>query len=352
MDVMRSNMLVSRNVLHWLQRQSSLWPLALGSVLGLGIGAGALWGIEGLVGLAVCLVVLGTACWYASDAEPVLVGVDIASPPQEASSTTALKPAPEPEPEPPLLEPLEMVELSGGTFRMGSPDTDAEAHESEKPQHEVTVSAFAISRYPITRELYRKLSGTSPQSWQRDSDDNRLPANDVSWCEAVSFCNALSQQVGLQPCYRIEGTHVAWDTNADGYRLPTEAEWEYACRAGTTSRWFFGNDPTALDRYAWFADNSNNEVHPVGEKAPNPWGLHDMSGNVYEWCWDWYDTYRAEAVMDPLGPESGDSRVLRGGSAWDVDPRVLRSAGRVRIEPELRRAVVGFRCVRRPRRQP
>jgi formylglycine-generating enzyme len=144
--------------------------------------------------------------------------------------------APAPEPEPPLLEPLEMVELPGGTFWMGSPGTDAEAHESEKLRYEVTVSAFAIGRYPITRELYRELCDTSPESWQRDSDDKRLPANDVSWFEAVSFCNALSQQVGLQPCYCIDGRHIAWDTNADDYRLPTETEWEYACRTGTTSR--------------------------------------------------------------------------------------------------------------------
>jgi hypothetical protein len=117
-DVMRSNMLLSSNVLLWLQRQSSLWPLALGGALGLGIGAGALWGIGGLVGAAVCLVVLGTACWYARDAEPVLVGVDIASPPQEVSSATVLEPASEPVL--PLLEPLEMVELPGGTFWMGA----------------------------------------------------------------------------------------------------------------------------------------------------------------------------------------------------------------------------------------
>jgi formylglycine-generating enzyme required for sulfatase activity len=266
------------------------------------------------------------------------------------SSATALEPAPTPEPS--LLELLEMVELPGGTFWMGSPDTDAEAYESEKPRHEVTVSAFAISRYPITRELYQKLCGTSPASWQRDSDDNRLPANNVSWFDAVSFCNALSQQVGLQPCYRIDGAYVAWDTNADGYRLPTEAEWEYACRTGTTSRWFFGDDPAALDRYAWFAANANNPAQPVGEKAPNPWGLHDMSGNVYEWCWDWYDTYRAEAVIDPVGPENGDRRVLRGGSAWGGVPKNLRSARRARNEPDGRGVFIGFRCVCRPRRQP
>src|SRR5215510_14050626 len=131
---MRSTMLVSRNVLHWLQRQSALWPLALGSVLGLGIGAGALWGIGGFIGAVVCLMVLGTACWYARDAEPVLVRVDIAPTPQEASSATTLEPAPEPEP--PLVEPLEMVELPGGTFWMGSPDTDKEAYDDEKPRSE------------------------------------------------------------------------------------------------------------------------------------------------------------------------------------------------------------------------
>jgi formylglycine-generating enzyme required for sulfatase activity len=348
-DVMRSNMLLS-SVLRWLQRQSSLWPLALGSVLGLGIGAGALWGIGGLIGIAVCLVVLGTACWCARDAEPVLVGVDIASTPQEASSAPALEPAPEPEP--PLVEPLEMVELPGGTFWMGSPDTNAEAYEDEKPRHEVTVSVFAISRYLITLELYRELCSPSPASWQRDSDDKRLPANNVSWFDAVSFCNALSQQMGLQPCYRIDGTQVAWDKNADGYRLPTEAEWEYACRAGTTSRWFFGDDPTALDRYAWFATNANNTVQPVGEKTPNPWGLYDMSGNVWEWCWDWYGTYRAEVFIDPIGPENGDRCVLRGGAARVAAPRNLRSASRVGGAPLFRDADHGFRCVRRPRRQP
>jgi formylglycine-generating enzyme required for sulfatase activity len=245
-----------------------------------------------------------------------------------------------------------MVELPGVTFLMGSRDTDAEAYEDEKPRHEVTVSAFAISRCPITRELYRKLCETLREAWQRDGDDNRLPANVVSWFDAVSFCNALSQQAELQPCYRIDGAHVAWDTNADGYRLPTEAEWEYACRAGTTSRWFFGDDPTALDRYAWFASNAHNQVQPVGEKAPNPWGLYDMSGNVYEWCWDWYDTYRAEAVIDPIGPENGGSRVLRGGSALDFAPGRLRAARRGRVEPADRVGVIGFRCVRRPHRQP
>jgi formylglycine-generating enzyme required for sulfatase activity len=244
-----------------------------------------------------------------------------------------------------------MVELPGGTFWMGSPDTGAEAYENEKPQYQVTVSAFAISRYPITRKLYREICRTVPEAWKRDSDDDRLPANRVSWFEAVVFCNALSEHVGLQPCYRVDGERVEWERSADGYRLPTEAEWEYACRAGMASKWFFGDDPAALDRYAWFEANAHNKVQPVGEKAPNPWGLHDMSGNVWEWCWDWYDAYRAEAVTDPPGPENGRYRVLRGGSAWDFGPRDLRSARRLRNEPENRVVYLGFRCVRCPRRQ-
>ena len=328
-----------RHILPWLQRQSSLWPLVLGSALGLGLGAGALWGIGGFLGAGVCLVVLGMVCWFARDAEPVLVGFDTAS---ESA----------PEHVPPLVEPLDMVELSSGTFWMGSPDTDAEAYEYERPQHEVTVSAFAISRYPITRKLYRVICRTVPEAWKRDSADDRLPANSVSWFDAVVFCNALSEHVGLQPCYRVDGERVEWERSADGYRLPTEAEWEYACRAGTTSKWFFGDDPAALDRYAWFTANANNEVQPVGAKAPNPWGLHDMSGNVWEWCWDWFGDYHTEAVTDPLGPENGERRVLRGGSAWGVDPWYLRSASRNLFVPVLRIDDFGFRCVRRPRRQP
>jgi formylglycine-generating enzyme required for sulfatase activity len=180
---------------------------------------------------------------------------------------------------PPLAEPLDMVTVHGGTFRIGSSDSDTEAYENEKPQHTVTVSAFCISRYLVTRQLYREILGQAPGAWGEDTDDERFPANEVSWFEAVAFCNALSVRVGLQPCYHITGQHVEWDTSADGYRLPTEAEWEYACRAGTTSTWFFGDDPTALGRYAWFTGNSGDRVHPVGEKEANPWGLHEYLFN-------------------------------------------------------------------------
>ena len=197
----------------------------------------------------------------------------------------------------------------------------------ERPQHEVTVSAFAISPYLITRQLYREWMADTPSQWQRDEVDERLPANYVSWFDAIRYYNALSKAAGLTPCYRINGEQVAWCTSADGYRLPTEAEWEYASRAGTASKWFCGDDEAVLERYAWFAENSKSQAHPMGEKAPNPWGLYDIAGNVYEWCWDRFGNYRDRPETDPIGPDHGDGRMLRGGSAWDI-PWFLRSARR------------------------
>ncbi len=156
----------------------------------------------------------------------------------------------------------------------------------------------------------------------------------------------------MQPCYRIGGDQVEWDSATEGYRLPTEAEWEYAVRAGTTTHWFCGDEEKELQRYACYNEDWNSsDVHPVGEKLPNPWGLHDMMGNVWEWCWDWYGPYPADAAADSVGPDGGDRRVLRGGAYWNV-AWLLRSAGRNKVVTEDRYRDVGFRCVRGPRRQP
>ncbi len=170
---------------------------------------------------------------------------------------------------------------------MGSPEEDDQAYSDEKPQHAVTVSDFLIARYPVTRKHYRQVTRQRASEWRWYDVIPRLPANHVSWFDAVAFCNALSEQQGFRPCYVMEGEQVTWDQTADGYRLPTEAEWEYAARAGTGTRWFCGDEPTALGRYAWYAENSWRRLHPVGKKMPNPWGLYDIAGNVYEWCWDW-----------------------------------------------------------------
>jgi formylglycine-generating enzyme required for sulfatase activity len=204
-------------------------------------------------------------------------------------------------------------------------------------------------RYPVTRRLYNEILGEDP-GWPEGAADER-PVNNARWNDAVAFCNRLSEREGLTPCYRIAGSETAWDRQADGFRLPTEAEWEYACRAGTTSRWSWGDDPEQAEEHAWFSENSGGQPNPVGRKQPNPWGLHDVHGNVWEWCWDLFGPYPADAQEDPVGAEEGHNRVVRGGS-FAGSPRNLRSAFRGRVEPEDRSGFIGFRCVRGPRRQP
>ncbi len=275
----------------------------------------------------------------------------------------------------------ELVLIPGGEFLMGSSDVDKQAdddkpekpqYDDEKPQHRVAVSTFYMARFPVTRELYRKIRRKYPLQGE---NDDPWPATSVSWFDAVQFCNVLSERCGLQPCYWFTGEQVEWDRGVDGYRLPTEAEWEYTVRAGTTTRWFGGDDASQMARYAW---GPSTGVHPVGQKEPNAWGLYDMIGNVWEWCWDWYGPYLADAAVD--GPNSGDTRVLRGGTYWYVPwnqrslyrshshwyegwpsygyvvwssaSRVAHLAGRLRSVPKIRDGDIGFRCVRGPRRQP
>ena len=233
---------------------------------------------------------------------------------------------------------------------MGSAWYDRQADSDERPRHEVTVSAFAIAREPITQGLYRELMEGSSE-WQGDQEYGRLPVMNVGWFKAVEFCNRLSAHTGLDPCYRIEGKEVTWNREADGYRLPTEAEWEYACRAETTTRWFCGDKPDDLGEYAWYRENSGYPHPSVGKKRPNPWGLNDMAGSLWEWCWDWFGKYSKEPQTDPGGPPKGDFRVLRGG-AFGSQFRHLRSAHRFYDLPAVRRLDVGFRVVRAPGRQP
>ncbi len=232
-----------------------------------------------------------------------------------------------------------MRQLDGGEFWMGSQDDDERAYE--KPRHRVRLSPFSMMTVGVTQRLYRAVMKQEPP----DEAEADLPITGVSWFSAVRFCNALSELRGLRPCYQQTGNRWEWDRSADGFRLPTEAEREYATRAGSDTRFCFGDDEAKLGDYAWFGGNSDNVPHPVGQKQANAWDLHDLHGNVYEWCWDWYGPYSAESAIDPMGASSGDMRVLRGGSFLN-EPRVLRSADRVRVEPVYRSGNFGFRCVR------
>jgi formylglycine-generating enzyme required for sulfatase activity len=173
-----------------------------------------------------------------------------------------------------------------------------------------------------------------------------LPVEMVTWFDAVEYCNRRSQREGLTPAYAISGTGdsrtVTWNRSANGYRLPTEAEWEYACRAGTGTPYYSGN---GVDAAGWYGANSSSTTHPVGGKQANAWGLYDMHGNVYEWCWDWYGYYTSGAQTDPVGASSGSYRVIRGGS-WGDHAQNLRSAIRGYFTPTNRNSSLGFRLVR------
>ena len=242
---------------------------------------------------------------------------------------------------------IRLRRIPTGKFLMGSSkDRDPQAYDDETPQHEVRISrAFYLGVTEVTQGQYRAVTGESPSHFQ-GSDD--LPVERVSWFDAIRFCNALSDKEGLTSFYRIEGDDVSVpDWKGEGYRLPTEAEWEYAGRAGPggTGAYSFGDDAAQLGQYAWYRDNSEGKTHPVGQKAPNAWGLFDMHGNVYEWCWDGYASYEAQAAVDPIGPLRATSRVLRGGS-WYSLARLVRAAYRFRDDPSDRSSNIGFRCGR------
>ena len=233
--------------------------------------------------------------------------------------------------------------VPAGEFQMGSTEYD-----DEKPIHRVTISRpFYLGVYPVTQREYMQLIKKNPSHF---SGNDRLPVESVSWFDAVAFCNELGRKEGLKPFYTINGQSVEVpDWNGPGYRLPTEAEWEYVCRAGTTTRFSFGDNEKVLGEHAWYDQNSGKQTHPVGEKKPNPFGLFDMHGNVWEWCWDWYDArYYSDGSLciDPKGQQiGGGARVLRGG-AWNFNAFNVRSALRYGVAPAKRYRHYGFRLAR------
>lgn len=222
---------------------------------------------------------------------------------------------------------MKLVLIPAGSFQMGSPPAER-WHNPSETLHEVTISKpFYIGAYHVTQKQYEALMGNNPSSEQGANH----PVNRISWEKAVEFCQWLSEV----PEERNVGHQ---------YRLATEAEWEYACRAGSQSSFHFGEKPEDLREYAWYTFNSQGKLHAVGGKKPNTWGLYDTYGNAWEWCHDWFADLGSEAVTDPTGPEAGEGRVIRGGCNLCF-PMNLRSASRQKSDPTKGSSLIGFRVV-------
>jgi formylglycine-generating enzyme required for sulfatase activity len=235
-----------------------------------------------------------------------------------------------------------MRRLPPGVFLMGSAESEEGRFSNEK-QHEVEIkTVFAISVTEVTQGQYEQVMGSNPSVIKGDSE---RPVENVTFFDAVSYCNKLSEKEKLLPCYRIDGEEVTWmdGLRCRGYRLPTEAEWEYAARADGKTK-YAGSD--ALDDVGWWSGNVSNTTHPVGSKRGNAWGLHDFSGNVWEWVWDRYEgDYEKLPRVDPTGSESGSDRVSRGGS-WGDGAQLVRVVTRIGVDPGIRQAYQGFRLAR------
>lgn len=249
---------------------------------------------------------------------------------------------------------LDMVPIPAGRCWMGSNAWEPRTFEDERPRHKVALAAFELARVPVTQRQYRAVTGDNPSQIRGEE----LPVIHVSWLDAIRFCNALSEREHRAPAYRIvEEGEVTWDRSADGYRLPTEAEWEYAARGAGRLIYPWGNEPPS-DQLCWDPHGGGDAVFdhrqgpcPVGRYrlGASPFGILDMAGNVWEWCWDWYGPYESSTVdaqMNPTGPAAGDARVVRGGSWILHDPEWVRAAVRHGEPPSSRRNVIGFRCAR------
>ena len=216
--------------------------------------------------------------------------------------------------------PKGMAYISPGSFMMGCSPEDVECNPDEKPAHHVIITqGFCMDKYELTQGVYQKTVGKNPSIFSSCGAD--CPVDFVSWDDAKSYCNNV------------------------GKRLPTEAEWEYAARGGTTTKYYWGD--SVIEEYAWFERDSVGTIHAVGQKKPNSNGLYDMSGNVWEWVADWYDKryYASSPASDPKGPDSGDTHVLRGGS-WSSNARIMRNSSRNWDEHGYSYDNLGFRCAR------
>jgi formylglycine-generating enzyme required for sulfatase activity len=238
---------------------------------------------------------------------------------------------------------LDLVAVAGGTFTMGSPTGQAD-REKDEVQHKVTVTGFRMGKTELTQAQYEAVMGSNPSNFTDGAEAAQRPVEQVSWYDAVAFCNTLSAMEGLSPAYGIKGTTVSLLPKATGYRLPTEAEWEYAARGGAKAEGTVYAGSASLAEVAWYADNSGGTSHPVGQLKANALGLLDMSGNVWEWCYDWYGDYPTKAGVDPTGAASGSQRVIRGGS-WDSNASYCSVSDRYYFVPGGRYKNIGFRVL-------
>lgn len=255
--------------------------------------------------------------------------------------------------------PENFVLIQGGTFSMGSPEDEAWRSEDEL-LHQVTVSDFYMSQYEVTQAEYETTMGSNPSNFSGAD----LPVENVSWLEAIAYCNARSEQEGLTPAYTIDGANISWNRSANGYRLPTEAEWEYACRAGTATPFYLAASPSADEanyygHYPYMIEGNyfsqkdlavkpgeyRQTTVPVGSFEANPFGLYDMHGNVGEWAWDAYGPYPVEEQTDPTGAEAGTLRVYRGGG-WNDFAKNMRCAYRATMDQDKGSFNIGIRLVR------
>jgi formylglycine-generating enzyme required for sulfatase activity/tRNA A-37 threonylcarbamoyl transferase component Bud32 len=300
--------------------------------------------VLGLIAASILLPAMGLALWFS--------GAFAGNPKQNADGPGFLTPRKDATPM------IELASIPAGKFFMGASDSDKHASANEKPRREIKINhAFFLGKTEITQAQYEEVMGTNPAAFSKkgqhrervkDMDKSKHPVESVSWLDAVRFCNRLSERHGLQPYYKIAGD-VVTIKGGTGYRLPTEAEWEYACRADTTSTWHFGENQADLKDHAWFDANSGDRTHPVGEKKANSFGLFDMYGNVPEWCWDRYDAeyYKDAPSSDPPGAGVGRYRVYRGGAWNTVLPRTsARVALGLTYGAEGSPNIIGFRVAR------
>ena len=253
---------------------------------------------------SICKGVIAVSLWLGVGAS-----ISSAQPPKEITNSIGMK----------------LVLIPKGTFMMGSPESEKGRNENET-QHEVTISKdYYLGVHEVTQAQYEKVIGKNPSHFQGaivGNENADLPLENVSWDEAVEFCKKLSELPEEKKAGRV-------------YRLPTEAQWEYACRAGSKTAYSFDDEEGLLPVYGWFIRNSSQRTHTVGLLEPNAWGLYDMHGNVWEWCSDWHEEYPKGAVSDPSGPREGSGRVSRGGG-WGLVAAFCRSASRNWYDPSFR----------------